>query len=169
MLDETAYAIDSQQAAELLPLWKVLLSLTDSDTAAQAEVDAVFASIQDSMTSEQMAAIENMELTMADMAKVMEILGIETGFGGRFGEITPEMQATIEAMRESGEGPPEGFGGGQGFGGGMGPGGGMGSSGEGISPEMRETAIAGRGSNLGRGFGINTPLLEGVITFLEAK
>ncbi|MCJ7701394.1 MAG: hypothetical protein MUO62_07420 [Anaerolineales bacterium] len=167
MLDETAYAIDSQQAAELLPLWKVLSNLTGSDTAAQAEVDAVIASIQDTMTPEQMAEIEAMALTNADMSEVSEKLGIEIGGGGRFGEMTPEMQATIEAMRESGERPPEGFGpgGGMGQGGGQGPGGGD----TGISPEMRETAMAERGSNLGRGFGINTQLLEAIIAFLEAK
>ena len=166
MLDETAYAIDTQQAAEVLPFWKVLNNLTSSDTAAQAEVDAVIASIQDTMTIEQMAAIEEMELTMEDMAKVSDILGIETVFGGRFGEMTPEMQATVEAMRESGETPPEGFG----PGGGLGRGGGQGLGDDsGITPEMRETAMAERGGSLGRGFGINTQLLEAIITFLEAK
>lgn len=166
-LDETEYAIDNQQATELLPLWKALRSLSGSETAAQAEIDAVIAAIEDGMTSEQMEAIGTMELSMADMADVAEILGIEIGGGGRFGEMTPEMQATMEAMRESGEGPPEGFGpgGGLGQGGGQGPGGGD----TGITQEMRETAIAGRGGNLGRGFGINTQLLEAIIAFLEAK
>ena len=67
------------------------------------------------MTSDQMKVIEEMGLTMADMAEVAETLGIELGFGGgsRFGDITPEMQETMEAMRESGEFP----GGGGGFGG----------------------------------------------------
>ena len=172
LLDKTDHAISAEQAAELLPLWKVLNTLSGSDRAAQAEVDAVITSLQDTMTAEQMAAIKGMELTMADSAEVMEILGIDTNFGDRFGEMDPEMQATMEAMRESGDGPPEGMGpgGGQGRGDGLGPGGGMMSGGaEGISPEMRETAMAERSGASGRGFGINTQLLEAIIAFLEAK
>jgi hypothetical protein len=167
-LDETEYSIGSEQASELLPLWKALRSLVSSDTAAQAEVDAVISAIQDGMTAEQMAAIEAMGLTMQNFAEVADTLGIETGSGGRFGEMTPEMQATMQAARESGEGPPEGFGGGQGLGGGQGSGGGFGGD-TGITPEMRETAMAARGGTLGRGFGINTALLDAVIAFLEAK
>ncbi len=169
-LDETEYPIDAEQAAKLLPLWKALRSLASSETAAQVELDAVIASIQDEMTVEQMEAIEAMDLTMQDFADVAEILGIETGFGGRFGEMTPEMQATMEAARESGEGRPGGFGPGEDFGGGMGPGGGLGPGGaEGFTPEMRETAMAERGGSFNRGFGINSALLDGVIAFLEVK
>jgi hypothetical protein len=173
-LDETAYPIDSEQAAELLPLWKALRSLTSSETAAQAEVEAVIHAIQDGMTADQTAAMEAMDLTMQDFAGVAEILGIETGIGGGFGEISPEMQTTMEAARESGEGPREGFGPPEGFGGGIGggqgPGGGQGFGGaEGITPEMRETAMAERGEGFGRGFRINTALLDGVIAFLVQK
>lgn len=167
-LDESEYPIDSEQASELLLLWKALRSLVSSDTAAQAEVDAVISAIQDGMTAEQMAAIEAMGLTMQNFADVADTLGIETGLGGRSGEMTPEMQATMQAARESGEEPPEGFGGGQGLGGGQGQGGDIGGD-TGITQEMRETAIAERGGTLGSGFGINTTLLDAVIAFLEAK
>ena len=161
----------SDQAGELLPLWKVLNTLTGSDTAAQAEVDAVMASIRDAMTPEQMAAIQEMDLSMADMGEVFQILGIEINFGGGFGELTEEQQATMEAMRSSGEFSQAGRGGGMGPGGGMGMGPGGGEFGEdtGITPEMRETAMATRGNGTGRGFGINTQLLEAIIIFLEAK
>ena len=40
-LEGTDLAVDSAQAAELVPLWKVLRSLTTSDTAAEAEIEAV--------------------------------------------------------------------------------------------------------------------------------
>ena len=164
-LDETAYSIDSEQAADLLPLWKALRSLSGSDTTAQAEVEAVFNQIQDTMTTDQIDTIEDMDLTIADMAGVAEILGVEFGLGGggRFGDITPEMQETMQAMRESGEFP----GGGGGFGGGQGPGGGFG--GDEVDPSVRETTIAERGGTFNRGFGINTELLDVVIDFLEAK
>jgi hypothetical protein len=169
LLDNTDYAVDADQATELLPLYKVLSTLTNSDTAAEAEVDAVIASIQDIMTTEQMAAIDSMDLSMTEMSQVFEILEIETNFGSGFSQMTQEQQATAEAMRESGEFPGPGGGMGLRPGGGMGPGGG-GIGGEtGISPEMRETAMAERGNGTGRGFGINQQLLEAIISFLEAK
>lgn len=181
-LEETDQAIDSSQAAELLPLWKALRSLVNSDTAAQAEIDAIINQIQETMTPEQMAAIDAMNLTMQDFASVSEILGIELGTGGgQFGEMTPEMQATMEAMRESSEFPGEGEfsdggefpGGGPGFGGGQGLGGGQepGSDfdGAGMDPSARETAMAESGGTFDRGFGINTQLLDAIIEFLEAK
>ena len=175
-LDETDYAVEAEQASQLLPLWKALRSLSESDTTAQAEIDALVAQIEESMTPEQTDTLESMNLTMEDMASVMETLGIENGFGGRFGEMTPEMQATMEAARESGDFPAGGPGGefpGGGPGGGMGLGGGMGPGGEfggaEMDPSVRETAMAERGGVRGGGFGINTILLDGIIEFLQAK
>jgi hypothetical protein len=170
MLDKTEYAVDANQASQLIPLWKALRSLGESETAAQAEIDAVIAQIEDTMTRKQMDTIEGMELTMQDMSTITEILGIETGFGGgRFGEISPEMQETMEAARESGEFPGGGQGPGGGFpGGGFGPGGGQFGGAE-IDPEARATAIAERGGTRGAGFGINTTFLDAIIEFLEAK
>ena len=165
-LDETDHVIDAEQASNLIPLWKALRSLASSDTTAEAEVNAVINQIQDTMTTDQLALIDEMELTMGDMGSVFGILGIENTFGGRFGDITPEMQATMEAMRESGEFPA----GGQGLGRSQGqrPGD-DGVGGAEIDPSVRETAIAERGGEFGRGFGINTQLLDAIIEFLEEK
>jgi hypothetical protein len=172
-LEETDYPVDSKQASALLPLWKALRSLTESEIAAQAEIDAVVNQIQEIMSGEQMMAIEAMGLTMMDFASVAETLGIETGFADRIGEMNPEMQATMEAMRESGEFPQGGELPGGGFpggrqGGGQGLGGGFGGGAE-LDPEARETAIAERGGARGAGFGINSALLDAIIEFLEAK
>ena len=167
MLEETDAAVDADQASQLLPLWKALRSLGKSETAAQAELDAVFAQIEETMTIEQISTIAAMELTMQDTARVAEILGVElSNFGGRSGEITPEMQATREAARESGEFPGGGPGGGMGLGGGQGPGGQGGAE---MDPAARETAIAERGGARGAGFGLNTVLLDAIIEFLEGK
>jgi hypothetical protein len=175
-LDETDYAVDADQASQLLPLWKALRSLGESDTAAQAEIDAVISQIEDTMTSEQMQAIEEMNLTMQDFASVADTLGIETGFAGRFGDTSPEMQATMEAARESGDFParPDGAvivgrGGGDFPGGGFGPGGGQGFGGQDLSPEARQTAIAERSGTRGASLGMNTALLDAIIEFLTAK
>jgi hypothetical protein len=166
LLDETDYAVDSEQAAALLPLWKAMNSLSNSDTAAQVELDAVLKQIQNTMTDNQISEIDSMGLTFEDMGKVFEILGVDMGFGRGFGEMNQEMQSTVEAMRESGGGPPEGFEGGQGPGGGMFPGGGPGfGRNTSESDEVRETAMAERGG----GFGINSQLYEALIAFLEAK
>jgi hypothetical protein len=166
-LDETDFAVDAEQAAALRPLWKALRSIGESETAAQAEVDALISQIEDTMTPEQINAIEAMELSMQDMGSVAELLGIEMGgFGaGGFGEMTPEMQATRQAMRESGEFP--GPGSGMGPGGGQGPGGGFG--GAEMDPDARATAIAERGGIRGARSGINSFLLDAIIEFLEGK
>ena len=176
-LEDTEFAIDSAQAAELLPLWKALRSLSESETVAAEELQAVINQVQDTMTAEQIAAIESMELTMQDLGAIAEELGLElNNFGGRFGELSPEMQATREAARESGQNPfgDEFPGGGQGAGpgGGIpggGPGGGQGFGGGELSPEARQTAIAERGGVRGAQLGINPFLLEAVIEFLETK
>jgi hypothetical protein len=168
LLEETNYAVDAEQAAQLLPLWKALRSFGESETTAQAEIDAVISQIEETMNDEQINAIDYMELTMQDMGTVAELLGVEMGgFGGNVGEITPEMQATREAMRESGQSPGGGPGGGMGLGGGQGPGGGFG--GEEMDPNARATAIAERGGTRGARTGINAFLLDAVIEFLETK
>jgi hypothetical protein len=162
LLDDTEHVVDANQASVLLPLWKALRSLGESETTAQAEIDAIISQIEDTMTTEQRIEIEAMELTMQDMGSVAEILGLEMGgFGGDFGEITPEMQATREAMRESGNLQRPG--------GGLGPGGGQGPDGAEMDPTARETAMAERGGTRGARSGINSILLDGLIEFLEAK
>lgn len=166
-LEETGYPVTPEQAAELLPLWKALRSLGESETTAAQELQAVVNQIEDTLTSEQMSAIEGMELSLQDMRTIAEEMGIEFGGAGRFGNMTPEMQATMEAARESGQFP----GGGSGIpgqGGGPGGGGGFGGPG-GLSPEARETAIAERGGVRGANLGLNPALLDAIIEFLEAK
>jgi hypothetical protein len=170
-LENTEFAIDSEQAAKLLPLWKALRSLNESETVASEELQAVINQIQDTMTAEQIAAIETMDLTMQDLGAIAEELGLELdNFGGRLGELSPEMQATREAVRESGQFPGGGQGAGPGGGiPGGGPGGGQGFGGGELSPEARQTAIAERGGLRGAQLGVNPFILEALIEFLETK
>lgn len=172
MLEGSEYAVNPEQAAELLPLWKAARSLSESETVAQAELEAVFSQIEETMTSEQIIFITDQRLTGEEMAQVMEDLGLEFGFGGGgFGNLTPEQQATAQAARESGEGfPGGGFfggnpGGGPGPGGELGPGGGQGFGPGDISPEMQATLEARRperGGGFGAGFSLIfvDPLIE---------
>jgi hypothetical protein len=169
-LEGNELAVNADQAAEMLTLWKAARSLSESDTTAKEELEAVVDQIQGVFTSGQLAEIETMELTFQDMQTVAEQMGIELGFGGRFGDMTPEQQATMQAARESGQAPQGGPGGGipGGGPGGGGPGGGPGG-GAGLSPEMRETAMAERGGFQRVNLGLPGPILEAVIEFLESK
>ena len=157
-LEETDQAIAPDQAADLLPLWQVLNSLTTSDTAAPEEIEAILEQIQETMTDDQMTAIEAMELTREDIFNTMQELGIKFGSG----EGRPEDSGT-------GQGP-----GGGGFPGGGppggGPGGGGGFGGGEISPEQMATAQARRAEG-GGGFGsrMMAPFIPAVIELLEAK
>jgi len=155
-LEETDHLVTSDQAADLLPLWQVLNSLSSSDNAAQEEIEAILEQIQETMTTEQLKAIDGMELSREDIFTTMQDFGVEFGFG-------------------SGEGRPEGFsGGGPGGGGfpgggppGGGPGGGLG--GQEISPEQMATAQARRTEGGGIEKRMLTPLAEAVIELLESK
>jgi len=107
---------------------------------------------------------------MQDMGGVAETLGVEVGgFGGGFSEMTPDMQETMQVMRESGEfqRPGDGDFPGDGPGGGQGPGRGL--DGAELDPDARATAIAERGGARGARSGINSFLLDGIIEFLESK
>jgi hypothetical protein len=159
-LEETKYAIASDQAADLLPLWQVLRSLTNSDTAALEEIEAIIDQIQETMTPQQMDAIQAMNLTREDIFASMQELGL------------------VNAPQVNTQGTPqagEGFRGDQGPGGsfppGGGPGGGRpGGDGQELSPEQIATAQARRAEN---GTRMNTRLLstliDPVIELLEEK
>ncbi|MGE5251570.1 MAG: hypothetical protein ACM3QS_15315 [Bacteroidota bacterium] len=70
-LEGTQDAVTAEQAAELLPLWQVYEDLNSSDTAAEAEVNALVAQIEETMTPGQVKAIDAMGLTQSDIAAVM--------------------------------------------------------------------------------------------------
>jgi hypothetical protein len=159
MLEDTDLAVTPAQAQELLPLWQMLRTLQESSTSSQVEVEAVYDQIQEAMTPEQLAAIE--EMSQEDMRSLFEELGM-----GRQSESDSEGD---EAQR-GGFGPPDGGvgmmpgpeGGGEGTM--MGPGG-PGGFGQ-LSEEERATAIAGRAGN---GMGFGTGMIDAVIELLETR
>jgi hypothetical protein len=154
MLEETAYAVTPEQAEELLPLWQMLRALQESGTSSEVEVEAVYKQIQEAMTSDQLAAIE--EMSPEDMQALMQ-------------ELRPGRQ--VDSESDEGEtrgfGPPDGGmmvmpgpeGGGEGMMMGPGP---M----DDVSEEERATAMAGRG---GLGLGFGGGFTEQVIEFLEER
>ena len=80
-LQGTSNAVNATQAAALVPLWQAYAQLTGSNTAAQAEVDAVVTQIQQTLTPAQVQAITAMKLTRQDLFTEMSSLGLTNGAG----------------------------------------------------------------------------------------
>lgn len=117
MLEDTELAVTTEQAKALLPLWKAVKSLSASDTASQAEIQALYDQIQETMTAEQLQAIQDMDLTPETTQALMQKLGIEGGFMAGGQNLSESDIATRTAQRQSqgsAGGPPGGmvFGGG---------------------------------------------------------
>jgi hypothetical protein len=162
-LEDTQLAIQEQQAAELLPLWQVYLNLSSSNTAAQVEMDGLQAQIRSTMTAEQLATIDEMQVDETDMRQLLESLGLSTGFGEWAGA-----QGTPISGMGGGRGdmPPGDFIFGEGGGGGMGEPGGMAMDGR-ADPSLQATRQAGMPSRqLGGG---NPMLVRAVIELLQRK
>jgi hypothetical protein len=74
-LEDTDQAVTIDEASQLLPLWQAYRSLSSSQTAAEEEVDALLNQIQSTMTTDQVNAIEAMNLTNTDMLDLMQSMG----------------------------------------------------------------------------------------------
>lgn len=188
-LEGTENAVTAEQAAALLPLWQAYNSLSASDTAAQAEIDALVAQIQETMSAEQTQAIADMQLTMESMRTLMQELGLSMGPGGGMnaqgtpvavgaGTPFPDMRGDFpsdgaqpgggQAPGGGGVPPSGGFpGGGGGF-----SGGGSSIPGEGIDPVAIATMQAS-GQSPRQGFGqgntLNPVLFNALIELLQEK
>ena len=153
-LEETDLAVNAEQATALIPLWQVLNNLTESGTAAQEEIDALVAQIEETMTPEQIQAISALQLTREDMGVIMQEYALTSGMDGQT--------------------PPEGFTPGQGRGGSDVPGlsgGGGGRNTTGMSPEQIATAQAERGGGSGSmaNSRIARVITDGLIELLQSK
>jgi hypothetical protein len=67
-LEGTEQGVTAQQAQELLVLWQVYEEISQSSTTAQEEIDGLIEQIQENMTSEQVQAISDMQLTQQDVS-----------------------------------------------------------------------------------------------------
>ncbi len=77
-LDGTEQAVTAEQARELVIYWQVYQEISQSDTAAQEEVDGLLKQIEGAMSAEQMQAIEALGLTQRDVMTVMQEKGLMT-------------------------------------------------------------------------------------------
>ena len=80
-LDGVENGITPEQAATLLPMWQALRGTIRNSAAATAEVDAVLAQIEETLTLEQLDAIGAMRLTQDDLRAWAESQGIALGTG----------------------------------------------------------------------------------------
>jgi hypothetical protein len=143
-LDRTDQAIASDQAADLLPLWQVLNSLSASDSAAPEEIEAILEQIQETMTPEQLTAIDGMRLTREDIIATMQELGLTDGTRGK-----------PKDSSQTGERPSSDV---------LGGGPGRGPGGQEITPGQARPAESGS-----MNAGALTPLVEAVIDLLESR
>jgi len=160
-LDDTDYAITPEQATELLPMWQVYAELLSSDTAAQEEINALTEQIQETMTSDQMQAITDMQLTQQDMFTAMQGANTFTSNSQNSSNITVPSGGGMPAG-----GPPDGGGGAP-----SDMGGGMPSDFGGIAPDMSavETQNSQTGSGQVRTVSVSPALIQVLIESLQQK
>ncbi len=167
-LDETEDAVTAKQAGELLPLWETLRDLYTSDTAANQEIEALVAQIQETMTEKQTQAITTMNLTRQDMFSIMQSQGGLTFNGGQNGNAQNGNSSNNNNNRRN-------FGGG-GFPGGNPPDGGGVPGGGGFFQQGQGSRTQSNSStqNSNRPVTVNpnripAPLIQAVIEYLKKK
>lgn len=104
-LEETDLAVDEIQAAEILPLWQALQALSQSDMAAEAEVEAVLNQIQEEMTPAQIQVIADMALTSESLAELQSSGALVMGGFGRRGGQAPDADSGSAPAGRQGGGP----------------------------------------------------------------
>lgn len=156
----TTQEVTADQAKELLILWKVYQEVSQSNTSAQEEVDALVEQIQESMTIEQMQAITDMNLTQQDVFTATQSADVNS---------STSVSANSVSMPAGGEGMP---------GGAPPDGGGTPPDGSGVPADMGGEITAsgadsaqsvGSAPSVGGGAGIPSALVDLVIQSLEAK
>ena len=164
-LEDGDLAVDAQQAAELLPLWKAYLTLSRSDSAVEVELETLVVQIQETMTPEQTRAIETMQLTGEDMAALIQELGITAVGAGQSAEGRASRSSGTQGRFASGGGPPGGFEGG--FPGGAG---GMPAGVPGMTQGGQASGVtSGTQQAAGMRMAALSPLIEALIKLLESK
>lgn len=108
-LEGTPNAVTVEEAKKLLPLWKAVKNLASSQTISQAEINGLYEQIQETLTAEQVKAIQ--ALSDEEIKMVMEKNGAQAP-GGMAGETRPtpnSAQATQRAANSNQGQQPGGF------------------------------------------------------------
>jgi hypothetical protein len=174
-LEGGAQAITAEEAGKLLPLWKAYRTLSQDSSASRLELTALATQVRETMTTEQVAAIDGMKLGMSDLMTLMQSRGIQMQAAGPSGAASGTASSN-SASRSSSSGA--GGGGGPAGGPGGGPGGGappdMGGAGGGVPPDMggMPGASGTPGATTGQRSAANilpVPLLDNLIQLLQTR
>ena len=161
-LDGTAQDVSAEQAEQLLLYWQVYKELSHSETAAQAEIDGLISQIQETMTDDQMQAINEMDITQQDVFTAMQGLTVASSSSSASTVSVPSGSSSGGGMPAGG--PPA-------DGGGAPPDGGMPADIGGAAPESGtdQAQKTQAGSSSGATTGVPTPLVQAVIQSLQQK
>ncbi|MBI3174503.1 MAG: hypothetical protein HYZ25_12330 [Chloroflexi bacterium] len=165
-LDGTDQAITKDQAKQLVILWQVYQEISQSDTAAQEEVDGLLKQIEGTMTDAQMQAINGLSLSQRDVMSLMQ----EKGLMGNL----PQMSNSSSSSSSSGSGstagaggPPDGGGGMMGAGGPPDGGFGGGGFGGGESANRSSSSSSSSSSSTQTRTSPTSQLLNALIEYLQ--
>ncbi len=175
-LDANGQAIDRTEAAKLLPLWQLMHQLYSSSSAAPQEEAAVMDQIRSTMTPSQVASIDSMQMSRADIFASLQQGQANTSAGGN-GAGTGSRGFTGgngtrgQGFFFGGGAPGGGFGGGGFGGGGFGgnrnsTGGATGSSGSTTTAQQNITSAQRAAAATS---GITNALINQVISLLQDK
>jgi len=96
-LEGTSQAVTASQASILLPLWMAVKSLSASDITSPAEMTALYQQIQDSLTSAQVLAIKNLNLTQSGLNTMIQQQRSGTGTSARSSSSSSSSNAQSQA------------------------------------------------------------------------
>lgn len=107
-LEGTDQAVTVSQASVLLTLWQAYQSLSNSDTSSQVELEALVKQIQGVMTTEQLKAIDGMNLTDQTVSEMVQSFRDSAGVSAPAS--TPSATNLSQAGPSGGSGgmPPDG-------------------------------------------------------------
>jgi len=161
-LEGTEQAVDSIEAKELLPLFMALKTLSTNNNTAPEEITALNKQIKSTLKAEQIAAIEKITLTTADLRTLMT----ETGVGNS-GSASNSGSSTNASRQGGNDFGPGGPGGGGGIPGISGSGGGQTTS----TTRVQSTPNAAQAAQTGRrtAGGLNLTFAQPVIDLLKSK
>jgi hypothetical protein len=150
----TDQTVTIEQAQDLVVYWETYKQLTQSDTAAQAETDGLIAQIEETLTTDQMQAITDMNITQQDVFASMQGVTVATN--------SSSTVSTMSGSAGGAGGPPA-------DGGGAPPDGGMPADMNGAAPASStdQTQNTQTGSSAAGTTGVPSALIEAVIQSLQ--
>jgi hypothetical protein len=153
-LEESGQDVTAEQAEELVLYWQVYKELSQSEIAAQAEMDGLVVQIQETMTDVQMQAITDMALTQQDVIAAMQGMTV----------VSSDSSESTVNVPSGGDmpaaGPPDGS---------VPPDGGLAMDVSGAAPDMDQVQSSQSGAGLSGVTEAPSTLIDALIEALQEK